>query len=137
MGALKPTVSGIGFHVQKEFGAAEIGILSTQRISCGRDPDFIYTKNFARPGSGFYLHKRFRNLFGKKLLRKMTDTVYIETFSALRAPICRQRRLSWFATAQHRQQQQQTTTTTDWRSECYLSKISALIEIFRKCNSSQ
>ena len=49
--------------------------------------DFIYTKNSARPGSGFYLHKLFRGLFGKKLLRKMTDTVYIEKFSALRAPI--------------------------------------------------
>ena len=40
--------------------------------------DFIYTKNSARPGSGFYLHKLFRGLFGKKLLRKMTDAVYIE-----------------------------------------------------------
>ena len=49
--------------------------------------DFIYTKNSARPGSGFYLHKLFRGLFGKKLLRKMTDTVYIENVSALRAPI--------------------------------------------------
>ena len=46
LGALKPTVSGIGFYVHKELGAAEVGILSTQRISCGRDPDFIYTKNF-------------------------------------------------------------------------------------------
>ena len=35
--------------------------------------DFIYAKNSARPGSGFYLHKRFRGLFGKELLRKMTD----------------------------------------------------------------
>ena len=33
--------------------------------------------------------------------------------------------------------QQTTTTTTDWCSECYLSKISALLEIFRKYNSSQ
>ena len=49
--------------------------------------DFIYIKNSARPGSGFYLHKLFLGLFGKKLLRKMTDTVYIENFSALRAPI--------------------------------------------------
>ena len=49
--------------------------------------DFIYTKNSARPGSGFYLHKRFRGLFGKELLRKMTDTVYNEKISALRAPI--------------------------------------------------
>ena len=45
LGALKPTVSGIGFYLHKELGAAEVGILSTQRISCGRDPDFIYTKN--------------------------------------------------------------------------------------------
>ena len=35
------------------------------------------------------------------------------------------------------QQQQQQQTTTDWRSECYLSKISALFKIFRKRNSSQ
>ena len=39
--------------------------------------DFIYTKNPARPGSGFYLHNFFRGLFGKKLLRKMTDILCI------------------------------------------------------------
>ena len=36
MGALQPTVSGIGFYVHKELGAAEVGILSTQRVSRGR-----------------------------------------------------------------------------------------------------
>ena len=57
MGALKPTVSGIGFYLHKELGAAEVGILSTQRISCGRDLDFIYATNSARPGSDFiYTH---------------------------------------------------------------------------------
>ena len=35
-------------------------ILSTQRVSPGRDPDFIYTKSFARPRSWFYLHKEYR-----------------------------------------------------------------------------
>ena len=40
MGALKPTVSGIGFDLHNKLGAAEIGILSTQRMSRGRDPDF-------------------------------------------------------------------------------------------------
>ena len=47
LGALKPTVSGIGLYLHKELGAAEIGILSTQRI-------------FVRPRSGFHLHKEFR-----------------------------------------------------------------------------
>ena len=59
LGALKPTVSGIGFYLHKDLGAAEVGILSTQRMSRGRDPDFIYATNSARPGSDFYLHKRF------------------------------------------------------------------------------
>ena len=34
--ASKPTVSGIGFYLHKDFGAAEVGILSTQRLSRGR-----------------------------------------------------------------------------------------------------
>ena len=42
----------------KDFGAAEVGILCTQRMSRGRDRDFIYATNAARPGSDFYLHKR-------------------------------------------------------------------------------
>ena len=58
MGALKPTVSGIGFYLHKDFGAAEVGILSAQRISCGRDLDFIYATNSARPGSDF-IHTKF------------------------------------------------------------------------------
>ena len=36
---MKPTVSGIGFYLHKERGAAEVGILSTQRMSRGRDLD--------------------------------------------------------------------------------------------------
>ena len=57
LGALKPTVSGIGFYLHKERGAAEVGILSTQRISRGRDSDFIYATNSARPGFDFiYTH---------------------------------------------------------------------------------
>ena len=36
MGASRPTVSGIGFYLHKDFGAAEVGILSTQRVSRGR-----------------------------------------------------------------------------------------------------
>ena len=57
MGALKPTVSGIGFYLHKELGAAEVGILSTQKMSRGRDLDFIYATNSARPGSDFiYTH---------------------------------------------------------------------------------
>ena len=36
--ASKPTVSGIGFYLpmHKDLGAAEVGILSTQRLSRGR-----------------------------------------------------------------------------------------------------
>ena len=41
---------GSGFYLYKDFGAAEVGILSTQRVSRGRDLDFIYATNFARPG---------------------------------------------------------------------------------------
>ena len=35
-------------------------ILSKQRTWRGRDWDFIYTMNFVRQRSGFYLHKEFR-----------------------------------------------------------------------------
>ena len=35
-------------------------ILSTQRFRRGRGRDFIYTKNVARPRSGFYLRNEFR-----------------------------------------------------------------------------
>ena len=35
-------------------------ILFTRRTWRGRDWDFIFTKNFVRPRSGFYLHKEFR-----------------------------------------------------------------------------
>ena len=72
MGALKPTVSGIGFHLHKELGAAEVRISSTQRMSRGRDLDFIYATNSARPGSDVDLHKRFMGIcFNDNLLRKM------------------------------------------------------------------
>jgi len=37
-----------GFYLHKEFRPAEILILSTQRIPRGRDPNFLYTKNFIR-----------------------------------------------------------------------------------------
>ena len=56
LGASKPTVSGIGFYLHKDFGAAEVGILSkrecraaeiwilsTQRIPRGRGPMLIST----------------------------------------------------------------------------------------------
>ena len=35
-------------------------ILSTQRFRRGRGRDFIYTKNVARPRSGFYVRNEFR-----------------------------------------------------------------------------
>ena len=57
LGASKPTVSGVGFYLHKDFGAAEVGILSTQRMSRGRDLGFIYATNSARPGCDFiYTH---------------------------------------------------------------------------------
>ena len=84
MGALKPTVSGIGFHLRKDLGAAEVGILSTQRMSRGRDLDFIYATNSARPGSDVDLHKRFMGpWFNTKLVSRMGAIV--NTTSALRA----------------------------------------------------
>ena len=84
MGALKPTVSGIGFYLHKDFGAAEVGILCTQRMSRGRDLDFIYATNSARPGSDVDLHKRFMGIcFSDKLLRNMSAVM--KTISALRA----------------------------------------------------
>ena len=84
MGALKPTVSGLGFYVHKELGAAEIGILSTQRMSRGRDLDFVYETNFARPGTDFDLHKRFMGpWFNTNLVSRMGAIV--NTISALRA----------------------------------------------------
>ena len=70
MGALKPTVSGIGFFVHKELGAAEIGILSTQRRSCGRGP-ILSTQTF------------YGACFNTNLLRKMSAIV--KTISSLRA----------------------------------------------------
>ena len=57
---MKPTVSGIGLYLPKDFGAAEVEILSTQRVSRGRDWDFIYATNFARPGSDFI----YTNFYG-------------------------------------------------------------------------
>ena len=84
MEALTPTVSGIGFYLRKYFGAAEVGILSTQRMSRGRDLDFIYATNSARPGSDFDLHKRFMGpWFNTNLVSRMGAVVY--TTSALRA----------------------------------------------------
>ena len=84
MGALQPTVSWIAFYLHKDFGAAEVGILSTQRMSRGRDLDFIYATNSARPGSDFDLHKRFMGpWFNTNLVRRMGARV--NTTSALRA----------------------------------------------------
>ena len=86
MGASKPTVSGIGFFLHKDFGSAEVGILSisTQRMSRGRDLDFVYATNFARPGSDFDLHKRFMGpWFNTNLVSRMGAIV--NTISALRA----------------------------------------------------
>ena len=72
MGASKPTVSGIGFFLHKDFGAAEVRILSTQRMSRGRDLDFIYATNSARPGSDVDLHKRFMGpWFNTRLASRM------------------------------------------------------------------
>ena len=76
MGASTPTVSGIGFYLHKDFGATEVGILSTQRMSRGRDLDFIYATNFARPGSDVDLHKRFMGTcFNDNVLSKMSVIV--------------------------------------------------------------
>ena len=84
LGALTPTVSGIGFYLHKDFGAAEVGILSTQRMSRGRDLDFIYATNSARPGSDVDLHKRFMGpWFNTNLVSRMGAIV--NTISALRA----------------------------------------------------
>ena len=84
MGASKPTVSGIGFYLHKDFGAAEVGNLSTQRMSRGRDLDFIYATNSARPGSDVDLHKRFvEPWFNTKLVSRMGARV--NTTSAQRA----------------------------------------------------
>ena len=70
MGALKPTVSGLGFYVHKELGAAEIGILSTQRRSCGRGP-ILSTQTF------------YGACFNTNLVSRM-DAV-VKPISALRA----------------------------------------------------
>ena len=86
MGASKPTVSGVGFYLHKDFGAAEVGILPTctQRMSRGRDLDFIYATNSARPGSDVDLHKRFMGpWFNTNLVSRMGTMV--NTTSALRA----------------------------------------------------
>ena len=82
LGALKPTVSGIGFHVHKELGAAEIGISSTQSMSYGRDPD-LSTTNSARPGSDFIYTNFWWGLFKKEFIEK--NKCYSQTISALRA----------------------------------------------------
>ena len=88
MGASTPTVSGIGFYLHKDFGAAEVGILSTQRMSRGRDLDFIYATNSARPGSDVDLHKRFMGPWlNTKLVSRMGARV--NTTSALRALVLR------------------------------------------------
>ena len=88
MGASKPTVSGIGFYLQKDFGAAEVGILCTQRMSRGQDLDFIYATNSARPGSDVDLHKRFMGPWlNTKLVSRMGARV--NTTSALRALVLR------------------------------------------------
>ena len=88
MGALTQTVSGIGFYLHKDFGAADVGILSAQRMSRWRDLDFIYATNFARPGSDVDLHKRFMGpWFNTNLVRRMEARV--NTTSALRALVLR------------------------------------------------
>ena len=75
---------GSGFYLHKDFGAAEVGILSAQRMSRGRDFDFIYATNSARPGSDVDLHKRFMGpWFNTKLVSRMGAIV--NTTSALRA----------------------------------------------------
>ena len=87
LGASKPTVSGIGFYLHEDYGAAEVGIvgiLSTQGMSRGRDLGFIYATNSARPGSDVDLHKRFMGpWFNTKLVSRMGAIV--NTTSALRA----------------------------------------------------
>ena len=84
LGALKPTVSGIGFYLHKDLGAAEVGILSTRRMPRGRDPDFIYATNSARPGSDFLSPQTFYPAwFNKNLVSKMSAIV--NTTSAPRA----------------------------------------------------
>ena len=86
MGASTRTVAGIGFYLHKDFGAAEVGILSTQRMSRGRDLDYIYATNSARPGSDFDLHKRFMGpWFNTSLVNTMGAIV--NTTSELRAPV--------------------------------------------------
>ena len=81
------TVSGIGFYAHKELGAAEIGILSTQRMSRGRDPDFniILSTQRTPRGSGPILSTQtfYGACFKKNLLNKMRYIV--NTISALRA----------------------------------------------------
>ena len=63
-------------------------LLSTQRMSCGRDLDFIYAKNSAQPGSDADLHKRFMGTwFNTNLVRRMGARV--NTTSALRALVLR------------------------------------------------
>ena len=84
MGAAKPTVSGIGFYLHKDFGAAEVGILSTQRMSRGRDLDFIYATNSARPGFDFDLHKRYMGPWFNTILVSRMGAI-VNTTSALRA----------------------------------------------------
>ena len=84
MGASTRTVAGIGFYLHKDFRAVEVGILSTQRMSRGRDLDFIYATNSARLGSDVDLHKRFMGpWFNTKLVSRMRCIVNIA--SALRA----------------------------------------------------
>ena len=59
-------------------------LLSTQRMSCGRDLDFIYATNSARPGSDVDLQKRFMGpWFNTKLVNRMG--ALFNTISALRA----------------------------------------------------
>ena len=67
----------------QRFRRSEVG-LSTQRMSRGRDLDFIYARNPARPGSDVDLHKGFvEPWFNKKLVSRMGTRV--NTTSAQRA----------------------------------------------------
>ena len=86
---MNPTVSGIGFYLHKDFGAAEVGILSTitQRMSRGQYLDFIYAPNSARPGSNFYLHIRSMGPVLIRIYKNLGSRMgaVVKTISALRA----------------------------------------------------
>ena len=71
--------------------------------------DFIYTKNAARPGSGFYLHKECRaaeirvsstqRIFVER--NRELSRIYFKIISALRAPICEEFRKKMHKRSMH------------------------------------